>query len=441
MRPLALIVVGAGGAARSLIVVACSAVVSALLLVAVTMAKVGIPGDWGWEDPRFRATNLFAPLADPGTRGGTIFGVLVLTLPVIALLNQAVRLGTASRQRRYAGLEVAGATRSDLRRWAALEVGVPAGAGAVLGIPGWWVLRELLGRDLAERRIGAIVPPDLDPGPWSVVVVLAVAAVGAFVGARSAAPPRRARVAPKIPYAGPVMLAVGALLVAWVATGPGSEDGVLTFTGLVAMLLGMIWLTPALAGLTARRVARSARTGTLLLAARRLSADPGSAGRAALAAGAGGLTLGSLGGLMADLARSSPASAEEHYNAMTLVAVLTGVGFVLIGTSFAVHVADSVLAERRAYAALSASGCSVRGLLSALRWEALMATVPVAVLGSLVASVGFAVLMGGRGLWPLWSAVAVVVTVAAAIVSTVLAAALVAPIVRGAVATGSLRTE
>jgi hypothetical protein len=116
-------------------------------------------------------------------------------------------------------------------------------------------------------------------------------------------------------------------------------------------------------GLAARGLVRRARSAPTLLAARRLALDPRPAARAALAAGAAGLTIGVLGGLMADLSGEAYPSAE-HYQAMKLVLVLTAIGFVLIAVALAVHVADTVLGERRAYAALGAVGFSTRALLS-----------------------------------------------------------------------------
>jgi hypothetical protein len=222
--------------------------------------------------------------------------------------------------------------------------------------------------------------------------------------------------------------------------GSDVEPQFLAVPALVVLLIGIAALSPYLALLAARGLVRRARSAPTLLAARRLALDPRPAARAALAAGAGGLTVGVLGGLMADLVGET-SSADEPYQAMKLVLVLTVIGFVLIALALAVHVADTVLGERRAYAALSAVGFSTRALLSALRWEALMATLPVALLGALIGSGGYSLLADEDGPWLKWSALALVGTVVSAVASTFVAAALVAPVVRSAVTTGSLRTE
>ena len=107
---------------------------------------------------------VFQPLYDPSTRSGVVFGVVLMTVPFLALLNQGVRLGTATRRRRYDALAVVGATRSDLRRCAALEVGAPGTAGAILGIGVYWLLRLVLGSGLEDNAIGALVPTQVGPG-------------------------------------------------------------------------------------------------------------------------------------------------------------------------------------------------------------------------------------------------------------------------------------
>jgi hypothetical protein len=441
MRPLPVVVAMAGGWGRAVLIATCTALVSGLLLVAVAMSRLSTPGNMGWESPSFRAARLMAPLADPGTRGGTIFAVVLVTLPVLALLNQGVRLGTVARVRRYDALQVAGATPSDLRRWAALEVGVPAAAGAVLGIGVWWMLRELLGRRLADGGTGAIVPPETGPGLWALVVVVVVAGVGALVGAWSVhgrGTPRDVR----FPVRWATPLVVGALLLWWSSRMDDADSRlVVTVPAIVLLLSGVTGLAPWLTSRTAQVLMRRTRSAPALLAGRRLVDDPRPAARAALAAGAGGLTIGVLGGLMADLDAIGSDPYDEHYQAMKLVAVLTVVGFLLIAVALAIHIVDSVVSERRAYAALSAVGFSTRSLLSALHREALVATLPVAVLGALLGAGGFPLLAQDGGPWLRWGALALSATVLTVVLSTFLAAALVAPVVRSATLSETLRTE
>ena len=441
MRPLGLVVVTGGGWVRAALIAVCAALVSGLVLVAISMLRMGDPWDLGTSPSGFRAGHVMAPLADPGTRGGTVFAVVLLTLPVLALLNQGVRLGTTARLRRYGALTVAGATRRELRGWGALEVGAPAAVGAVLGIGVWWVLRQLLGRGLVDSRLGALVPPSAGPGLWALPVVAVLAALGMVVGARSLPTTRNAR-EPGFPAFGAAFLVGGALLMAWAARqGSSVEPQFVIVPALVLLLTGITGVAPWLTGRAARAASRRARSSAALLAARRLSVDPRPATRAALAAGAGGLTLGVLGVLLADLAAMTTGSYDDQYQVMRLVAVLTAIGFLFVGLALAVHIADTVVSERRAYAALSAVGFTTRTLLAALRWEALMATLPVAVVGCLLGSVGTAVLVEEPGPWVAWSALALVATVGVVVVATFASSALVSPVVRRATGAGALRTE
>ena len=82
-----------------------------------------------------------AAVADPGVRGGTAFGTVLLTVPALALLHQAVRLGTAARERRLAALRAKWAKDSKMyasslraicsrcasRRRSSRSIGVPPG--------------------------------------------------------------------------------------------------------------------------------------------------------------------------------------------------------------------------------------------------------------------------------------------------------------------------
>jgi hypothetical protein len=300
----------------------------------------------------------------------------------------------------------------------------------------------VFGRGLEDRPIGALVPPDTGPGVWTLLVVAGVTAIGILVGSRSVRPTRIRRSGAGSPVWGVSWLVVGVLLFFQGARdrSSGTSDA-WVFLALLAIVAGVTGLAPWLTRLTAAAVAARTRSGAVLLAARRLSIDPRPAARAALAAGAGGLVLGVLGGLMADLSAMGTTPGDEHYQAMKVVAVLTAIGFLFIGLALAVHIADTVLSQRRAYAALSAVGFATRQLLSSLRWEALLATLPVAVLGCALGTAGYAVPAAAGHGWLPWSAAAMATTVLGVVVATFVSAALVGPVVRDATSTGALRTE
>ena len=100
-----------------------------------------------------------------------------------------------------------------------------------------------------------------------------------------------------------------------------------------------------------------------------------------------------------------------------------------------------MLAERRAYASLSATGFPTSSLVAALRSEALIATLPIAVTGCLIGTVGYAVVSETGNLWVGWAALGLVATVVAAVASSYAASAVLAPVVSGAIRSGAIRTE
>ena len=117
MRPLWLTLLRASGRGRLLLVTGSTATASGLLLVAVSIARLpSTMSSTGSYQVLPQQQDLIGPIADPGTRGGAVLGAALLAVPLLMLLDQAVRLGSSDRDRRYAALGVAGATRADLRR-------------------------------------------------------------------------------------------------------------------------------------------------------------------------------------------------------------------------------------------------------------------------------------------------------------------------------------
>lgn len=369
--------------------------------------------------------------------------MVLLTVPVLLLLDQAVRLGSAGQHRRYTALSVAGATRRDLRRWASVEIGLPALVGALLGIPGWWLLRELLGHRLSLRA-GALVPTSVGPGLWTGLVVLAVAAYGVLVGRRAgsratAVVARGAERRPPRPWSALlVLLGIG------VISGRAGVDPAelpATLAAVVACTLGAVGLAPWAARVAGAVAARRARRVSTLLAARRLHADPRPAGRAAAAVGAVGLTTGVLGIFVADVLETTSHEYRGDYLVpAAVVGVLALLAVAMIAASIAVHSVETTLEHHREMAALLATGVPVGVLVGAQRAECLLTTLPLAVVGSLAGSLGYGWLVGAApasfagGLVALLLALLVVAATVAA------ATALVRPWLEAAVDPGNLRT-
>jgi hypothetical protein len=77
------------GWSRAALLAGTTALATALVLVALTMVLL----------PSVPVEGLFSLVAEPGLRYGTAFATALLVLPLLLMLNQVVRLGTATRER------------------------------------------------------------------------------------------------------------------------------------------------------------------------------------------------------------------------------------------------------------------------------------------------------------------------------------------------------
>lgn len=456
---------------RTVLVVACTAAVTTLLLVALTLLLL----------PEVADEALYEVVADAGTRGGVVLAVLLLVVPPLLLARQAVRFGTAARERRLAGLRVAGATPGDVRRLGALEVGLPALAGGALGVLGFVVLRAVAGGTPTAPQpggpcgttddggltvtaadcgwsgavggLGQLVPRTVEPSWWMLLlVVLAVSAAGAVVGGRIGAQValsphgvvRRRPSSPPRPWG--LLVLVGAVVAVPLALATYSwADGLGIFVLIAAAMLGVVSLGPWVAYRSGRRVlARTARPAALL-AASRLLTDPRPAGRAASAVGGIGLAAGGSLGFLLDLITAD--QAEAYYLVpLGLVAGCLLVGLTVVCGTVAVHAVESLGDRRRSVAAQVAQGVPVDVLERSLRWEAGLVAVPLGVLGGVLG----ALTMGGASLYApavgdvvvlvLLAAVAGVVMATLTLLAVVLTVRLVRPALRSAVRPENLRT-
>jgi FtsX-like permease family protein len=383
------------GRGRGVLLAGCTAVVSALLLVAVAILRL----------PAWPREALFSLVADTGTRYGTTFAVVLLTVPPLLMLHQAVRLGTASRERRLASLRLAGATPAQVRLLAAVEVGVPSLVGAALGIGGYRLLRWVFGggertdaRGSLASRAPALVPTSVAPTWWqALLVVVAVTAIGILVGLaashRVVVSPlglvRRQPGPPPRPWGAMLLLAAAVLLPLGLVMRWDSQASGTVAVGLA--VLGMVSLAPW-AALSAGRIAeRRARTAPALLAARRLVAEPRPAGRAAAALGGIALVCGGSATLTADLVAMRNAD-SFYFTSMALVGLGLLLALVPVVGSLAVHSAESLLEHRRSIASLAALGATPDDIVRSQRWEAGLTALPVTTLG---------VLLGAGALMPL----------------------------------------
>ena len=444
MFSLAWTLARAGGWARSALLAGCTAAVSGLLLVAVSLVVLSDTANEQLADF----------VRDGGTRGGVVFAVVLLTLPPLLLLDQAIRLGTANRDRRLAALRVAGATTSEVRRLGAIEVGIPTTVGAVLGIGVFGALRAILGGQpqYNSGTLGAnfaIVPTSSGPNVWqTLLVVLGVAVAGTLVGWRASRAviesplgvTRRETRRPPRPWGLLLLLVAAVLIPTAFSVGHGTDFVVFIVIGLVVVAL--VVLAPWVAYVMARRLQRRTALPASLLAAQRIIADPRAAGRAAAAIGGIALVGGGVVGFVLQVTGSGNYDDSSYLPGATLVAICLLVGLAIAAGSMAVHSVESLLDRRREVAFLAATGMLESELELAARREITVVALPLAVVGSALGAATIP-LIGGESVPALLLSVllGLGITVSLVWLASVLAVRVVRPWARRASSPLNLRTE
>jgi FtsX-like permease family protein len=220
-----------------------------------------------------------------------VLGVLGLLVPTLVFVATSTRLSAATRERRLAAIRLVGATPGQARLLAAIESGLGAALGSLLGLVLFFLARPLVARlPVAGYHWFA---SDIAPPVGQAVAVLVsapVLAVGAalFSLRRLMVTPlgvtRRARVR----RAGarrlvPLFMGVGGLGLCWAFRRSIQEGGAggLAAVGasFLLVLLGVAAVAPWLGVAVAPIVAAGNRRIGALLGARRFQADPTTAGR------------------------------------------------------------------------------------------------------------------------------------------------------------------
>jgi hypothetical protein len=353
-----------------------------------------------------------------------------------------------------------------VHRLAAVEAGLPALVGGLLGYPVFLGLRAVLGGQLstetptvlapaydAVARELSLVPVSVAPTWWQVAIVVALVGLAGAAAGGSAA--RGVTVSPlgvsrRAPRAAPrpwglvlMVLAVPALALSYrAASSPyGAAFGIVFVTLLVA---GLLVLSPWVAYRVGTLVAARTSNPHVLLAARRLATDPRPAGRAAAAIGAIGMVAGGGGALIAELPDSYGDTGFDAVEPMytvpiALVGVVLLAALVLVVVALAVHGAESLMDRKRSIAALAAAGTTHAELQRVQRWEIGLVAMPVTVIGVLIGSIPYALAVGpGRYAWvPL---VVDLATIAVAGCAVLASATITSPWLRRAASPTNLRT-
>ncbi|WP_461076343.1 FtsX-like permease family protein [Streptomyces deserti] len=391
-------------------------------------------------------------LDEAGTRAGVIVGLLLLLVPVLGFLGQCARIGAVHRDRRLAGLRLAGASPWQVRRIAAMETGLACLLGSAVAT----VFSVLLVLRLWDR------PTALT---WSgiALVALAVPVLGAATGALAlrrvvASPlgwvrrvgPRTGR-GPALLFLAGVLLvgAVAVLAVTTTSTGsPGRPDGKppLALFGLVLVVAaGAVWLAGATAKLTGRLLAARARSAATLIAAERLRDDPWAAARthaAVLLVTIIGTGFTGIRQVLLEVLHSDKHLAESityYTTGLDLTAAAVAVGLVITLSGLAVGTAESLATRRRGLAAQAAAGVPRAVLGRALLLETALPLAPAVLLagvGGAAIGIWYAALADGGGWSTPWAALLVPVVIYA---TCLLAAATSLPLLRRSVRPAELR--
>ena len=215
-----------------------------------------------------------------------------ILVPIWLFVATATRLSAATREARLAAVRLAGGTEGQVRMLAAVEAGVPAAVGSLLGIPLFLAIRRVL----AGGAIAGIhlFPSDLTP-PLPVAVGLMIA-LPALATLMSLGTMRRLVVSPlgvtrhaRRSHAGwrwAIVLIAGLGLLGWCAsqhaqlTRFGNVKVILLLGGsLVCAGLGLVGTATWSAWALARSLAGSIRSVSGMLGLRRLQAEPTSVSR------------------------------------------------------------------------------------------------------------------------------------------------------------------
>ncbi|WP_437033306.1 ABC transporter permease [Streptomyces sp. enrichment culture] len=401
-------------------------------------------------DGRYAVPVASGVLDEPGTRSGVVVALLLLLVPVLGFLGQCARIGAVHRDRRLAGLRLAGATPAQVRRIAALETGLACAVGSVVAT----VCAVVVLLRFGERPTA---------GAWVAVVVVAVAVpvLGAVAGGLAlrrvvASPLGQVRRVTTRSGRGPArlflvsLLATAAVALFAAVTSPPAPGRMVSAwkaplevaVALLTVGAGAVWLSGTVAAVVGRTLARRARSAATLIAAERLSDDPWAPARthaAVLLVTVVGTGFVGVRQSMLELLHQEGRDAQDmaFYQAgLDLTAVAIAVALAITLSGLAVGTAESLSSRRRALAAQAAAGVPRAVLNRALLLETALPLAPALLLagiGGLVIGVGYSVLTAS--VVP-WAALLVPIGIYAA---CLLAAATALPLHHRSLAPGALR--
>ncbi|MER7250874.1 FtsX-like permease family protein [Kribbella sp. NPDC000426] len=333
-------------------------------------------------------------VAESGLRSGLIAILIILAVLTGGLAVQALRLGTAARERRMHALRLAGASRKQLRQLTVTDASIAGLVGGLLAGPAYLLLSLLFG---ALPRMARILPGAevLDLALW-VPVVIAMTAAGAVIGsllhrdgpvpvAAESMAQRRTGI-----IAGPVLILLGLL------TSPylGYVASTIALAGIALFFLSTsaVWIRAV-----GRRLQRSSDPAYMLTGLR-LVTDSRPASRICMLLGCCGFLVGTMANGIAsvqadDQVGGSPAFYNTGFG-------LTIAGLVLVAltamAALIVGVADQLVDQRRQFASLTALGVDLAFLRRVIRRQLTAVAAPALATGLLLGTlIGLGRVVGG----------------------------------------------
>ncbi|GAB2635746.1 FtsX-like permease family protein [Kribbella swartbergensis] len=358
----------------------------ALLLAALRIARLG--------DAELSKAVYSNYVAESGLRSGLVAILIILAVLTGGLAVQALRLGTAARERRLAALRLAGASRKQVRQLSVTDAALVGLAGGLVAGPLYLVLSLLFG---LLPRMAQVLPgaEPLDLVTWIPVVAMTTAA-GALIGSllhRDQLLPSGDRPEPVRTgiIAGPVMILLGLFTVRWIGY-------VASTVFVIGLALFFVSLAPLWIQAVGRRFKRSGDPASLLTGVH-LVTDARPAGRMATLLACCAFLIGSLASGTIGVITAGEDLAEQPAFYVTgfalgsvgvLLVVLTGLAALVVG------VADQLVDQRRQLACLTALGVDARFLRRVIRRQLTAVAAPALAGGLLLGTLlGVGRLVGG----------------------------------------------
>ncbi|QNE19479.1 FtsX-like permease family protein [Kribbella qitaiheensis] len=349
---------------RFRLLVATIAIAGAFLLAAWRIKRLGFRG-------YYYSDQYSDYIQEDGIRTGVAFAAVLLAVASCLLAFQALKLGTAARDRRLGAFRLAGATPNQVRALGAVDAGIAGLIGGLLTGP-LYLLLALAIQTLP--RTARMLPPanSVDLATWPIVaVVLAVAAaiVGALLGRGVVAEPRErpAKTANVTRAAVACAVGIGLVLLSGLVYRASSSFLVLIGLGLVVVCLALPTVLVAWQG---NRLERSGNPLKVLAGGRLLRTVRPHARTLALLVLCG-TALGFVGAMGFESLRPKSYSYDTAFYVPGLVFAAGAAVFIALiaGISLLAGTADDLLDQRRQLAALNVLGVGEAQLRASVRYQ------------------------------------------------------------------------